>query len=886
MKKVIIFTLLIIIIASCTKKPAILYQSPVFTVYRDKVIQGNFTAKAESPEKIVSNYRSLAYENFSRLVNFKFSINEKDNEKQSGNNHWIIIGDGEHQSPIITFGQNDQPNQGDPGTKLPVNYEYTFRLDMNPVLKEFSSKGYYETFDGTRIAKDDFKGVYLAGGTEPLSWDFVNLEEKGFDLKDPDGDGIYEIKVLFNPFDEKENQTKTWELTNDISMKPSYHSDQPLVDALFNLSLEEARMNIEPDSTLRTGAKWGGVWTRDVSFSTLLAFAYHEPRVAQISLMKKVKRGRIIQDTGSGGAWPISSDRTSWALAAWEIYKVTGDEEWLKTVYEVIKNSLADDEKTIRSVKTGMNLGESSFLDWREQTYPKWMSNTDIYMSQNLGTNAVHYRANLILAEMAKILKEPFDQYLTRAEEIKTGVNRYLWMADKGYYGQYLYGRSSMNLSPRFDALGEAFAVLFNIAEPEQAISVLENSPVTAFGTTCIYPQIPGIPPYHNNAIWPFVQSFWNLAAAKTGNEAALVHGLAAIYRAGALFLTNYENMVAENGDFNGTEINSDHMLWSMAGNLAMVHRLFMGMNFEPDGIRFEPVIPKVYHGTKNLSNFSYRKAKLYITVKGYGNKISSFKLDGETMKKAFFPGNLSGKHVIEIEMMNNDFGTTSINLVKNKYSLTNPQVKLSGKQLVWESIPGALSYHIYTNGVLVKTILENKFDVNSSEFAEYKVTALDKDGVESFTSEPLTVCNDTEKRIIEIEETVTKSPLPYSNFSGNGFAEISSHKNREITININVKNSGNYIVDCRYANGTGPWNTDNNCGIRSVYVNQQYSGVWVFPQRGTNEWSDWGFSNIIETCLNKGKNQLAIKFEDWNTNMDGEINDALLDYIRIIRKE
>jgi len=886
MKQYLSILLILIAGISCTeKKPAILYQSPEFMVYSDKVVQGSFTAQVESPTKIVSNYRSLAHENFSRLVTFKFCINEKDNEKRSGADHWVVIGDGEHQSPVIAFGQEDAPNPGDPGTKLPVNYEYTFKLDMNPVLKQFAEKGYYETFDGTRIAKDDFKAVYIAGGTEPLTWDFVNLEEKAFDLKDPDGDGIYEISVVFNPFDEKENQTKTWTLSQDISMKPSYKSDQPLVDALFNLSLEEARLNIEPDSTLRTGAKWGGVWTRDVSFSTLLAFAYHEPKVAQISLMKKVKRGRIVQDTGSGGAWPVSSDRTSWALAAWEIYKVTGDEVWLKTAFEVIKNTLADDEKTIRSPKTGMNRGESSFLDWREQTYPKWMSNMDIYVSENLGTNAVHYQANIILAEMAKLLGEPNDSYLKRAEEIKAGVNQYLWMADKGYYGQYLYGRSSLILSPRFEALGEAFTVLFGIADVEQAKSVMDKSPVTTFGTTCIYPQIPGIPPYHNNGIWPFVQSFWNLAAAKAGNETALLHGLAAIYRPGALFLTNYENMVAQNGDYVGTEINSDRMLWSMAGNLAMVHRVFVGINFEPDGIRFQPVIPTAYGGTKTLSNFSYRKAKLDITVKGYGNQIASFKLDGKVSDVPFIPSSLEGKHTIEIEMANNNFGATKINLVPNKFSLTNPQVKIIDIQLVWEAIPGAGSYNIYKNGEVVKTISENRFEVNTNEFAEYKVIALDNEKIESFSSEPVLVGNDADKRIVEVESAVAKSNLPYTNFSGNGFVEISSSKNREISINITVPEAGNYLLDCRYANGTGPWNTDNNCGIRSVYTNGNYSGVWVFPQRGTGEWSDWGFSNTIETSLNKGSNQLKLKFEDWNINMDGEINDALLDYVRVIFK-
>jgi hypothetical protein len=486
---------------------------------------------------------------------------------------------------------------------------------------------------------------------------------------------------------------------------------------------------------------------------------------------------------------------------------------------------------------------------------------------------------------MAKILGEPGEEYVKRAKEIKSGMNSYLWMADKGYYGQYLYGRSSMILSPRFEALGEAHTVLFGIADTERAKSIIENSPLTAFGTTCIYPQIPGIPPYHNNAVWPFVQAFWNLAAAKAGNETALVHGLASIYRAGALFLTNYENFVAQNGDYVGTEINSDRMLWSMAGNLAMVHRVFIGMDFETNGIRFQPVIPKVYGGTRTLSNFSYRKAKLSITVKGYGNQIDSFTLDGKTSED-FFPADLSGEHTIEIVMRNNDFLPSKINLVENKFSLTNPQVRLNGSKLIWDAIPGALAYNIYQNGQLLKTISENSFELNINDFAEYSLTALDKENIESFSSEPILIYKDSDKKLFETESFVAKSELPYTNYSGDGFVEISSTKNREIIMNIDVPESGNYLLDCRYANGTGPWNTDNNCGIRSIYIKSSYSGVWVFPQRGTNEWSDWGYSNIIEAKLEKGKNQLIIRFEDWNINMDGEINDALLDFVRVIRKK
>ena len=127
--------------------------------------------------------------------------------------------------------------------------------------------------------------------------------------------------------------------------------------------------------------------------------------------------------------------------------------------------------------------------------------------------------------------------------------------------------------------------------------------------------------------------------------KAVLNHGLASVYRAAALFLTNYENMVAETGDFLGTEINSHRMLWSMAGNLAMVHRVFMGMQFEVDGLRLSPVVPKVYGGTKTLSNFRYRQAVLNITVKGHGNEIKTVTLDGKEQDEAFIPAGITGNH-------------------------------------------------------------------------------------------------------------------------------------------------------------------------------------------------------------------------------------------------
>ena len=883
--KFIVFFAGIMLLQSCAlfKKKA-LYESEAYTLHKDKVVQGNNVATAVSPNQIKSNYVSPASATFSRLIKFKFSINEKDNELAPGDDHWVLIKD-EHESPVAVFGQRPNPVPDQPASYLPTNYTFTFRADMRPVLQQLNTKGYYEAYDGSRITKEDFKGFYIAGAAAPLSWDFVNLANKGMKMEDADGDGIYTITLTFNPHKEGSGQERTWTLQKDIAAKPSYQSEQPIVDALYNLSLEEALKNIEADSTFRTGLEWGGVWTRDISYSILLAFAYHQPDVAKISLLKKVKRKRIVQDTGSGGSWPVSSDRIVWVLAAWELYKFTGDKDWLNLSFEIISNTLEDDDKVLFDPTTGLYKGESSFLDWREQTYPKWMNNAYIYQSQNLGTNVLHYQAHIIAGMMAKELGKPSDFFEKRAAVIKKSINTNLCITDKGYYAQYLYGRNYLIPSKRFEALGEALSILFDVADTSKAATIMERSPLTAYGTTTIYPQIPGIPPYHNNSIWPFVQAYWNLAAAKTGNEAALSHGLASIYRAAGLFLTNYENMVAATGDFKGTEINSARMLWSMAGNIAMVHRVFMGMHFETNGIRFAPAVPSAYNGIKTLKHFRYRNMQLNITVKGTGAVIKKCKIDGIETKDAFISDTLSGTHQIEIELSNLPMKYQRINLTSNYFSLPAPRVLVDGNELKWDLIPGAISYHVYRNGTYVMSIKNNAYELIPQEAGEYAVCAIDNRGTASFISEPISYMPETIGAQIEIEQHAIQASYPYTQFTGNGFVEISPSVNKEIVIPFDAPKDGVYLIDFRYSNGSGPWNTDNKCALRSLYVNKNYIGSVVFPQRGTDEWSNWGYSNSYTITLRKGMNQIRLAFDTWNVNMNEAVNNAMLDHVRIMLK-
>ncbi|MBC7449193.1 MAG: glycogen debranching protein, partial [Hymenobacteraceae bacterium] len=790
-----------------------LYQSAAFTVWPDRVEQGPYVARAVSPTHLTSTYQSPANRTFNRTLQFKFALNGRDNELPVGVNHAVVLFPTAGQrveAPVITFGKLLKQETPVPaGSFLEPDTRLKLRLDLRAVLAAFKARGYFETFNGQRINATEFKGVFVAGGSEPLGWDFDNLATRPqYQLLDPDGDGIYEIELLLNPGGgTKVAETREWKLTRDVSALPQYRSDQPLVDALWNLSLEEMLLDIRPDQTFMAGAKWDGVWTRDISYSIVLSLAYLRPDIAMNSLRRKVTAdGRIIQDTGTGGAWPVSSDRMTWALAAWEVYVATGDEAWLRYAYDVVRKSLRADER-VTAMANQLVRGESSFLDWRQQTYPRWMQPVDIYESRCLGTNVVAMASYYNLGAMADALGEKqSDHYLVAGDAIKRQIERQLWADKKGYYGQFLYGRPIANqLSDRWEALGEALAVLYRASPPEHATRIIKNAPALKWGVPTIWPGIPDVPPYHNQTMWPFVQAYWNWGLARNAAGDQLAHGLAALYRPAALFLTNKENLNAFDGDFKGTETNSDRQLWSVAGNLAMVTRVFFGMGFHPNSMRFDPCVPAAYGGEKTLTNFRYRGATLTVRLRGTGRLLKSATLDGQPLPplNAVVPGTLTGAHEVVLEL--DDAPLPAGPPVRYVEPTTEP-------------------------------------------FALKEPPAV-----------PATALAATAKPPQHVKAGPDQArPTGYT---GIGYAVLSRTENRVLILKFKVPVAGRYALDFRYANGSGPVNTDNKCALRTLKLDGRSVGPVILPQRGAGEWSDWGFSSAQIVSLPAGEHTATLSF-------------------------
>ena len=678
-----------------------------------------------------------------------------------------------------------------------------------------------------------------------------------------------------------------WKLKNDISMYPRLTTSNTLHAAVFNMGLDEMVNAVEPDTTLRTGKEWAGVWTRDVSYSIILSMAYMQPEASKISLMKKVNaNGRIIQDTGSGGAWPVSSDRMIWAVAAYEVYKVTGDKEWLKFIYPVIRDSFEDDFKVVYNAESGLVRGETSFIDWREQSYPKWMQTADIYNSEAMNTSVVHAEGLRILSKIADELgkKKEAKRYAEAAKSLTDAINRVFWMDDKGYYAMYTYGRENMILNPRAETLGESLAILFNVASPERAKIISQSNPTTPYGVAIFYPQISDMPSYHNNALWPFVASYWTLACAKAGNEQATLQGFGSVFRPAALFATNKENFNLDNGDI-ATELNSSNMLWSLSGNIALTCRILFGINYEDNGLSFSPFVPKVMADNRTLSNFTYRDAKLNITVKGHGQHIKSFMLNGKECKP-FIPADIKGVNEIVIEMDCEEIPAQAVNNQPNLKAPLTPIAWIEDGRLCWNPIEYIGHYEVILNGKRVAKTRQTSYAL--TEQGEWQVIGVSEAGVESFASEPR---SNADRFVVEMpgEKTSMKSAeisyqplIPIAGYNGNGFVET-DHSTAAISVTVDVPADGEYAFSLRYANGNGPVNTENKCAIRTLTVDGNKIGTVVMPHRGVANWDDWGMTNEVKTELKAGKHTLCIEYRPENENMNLSTNHAIIDCVKLV---
>ncbi len=401
------------------------------------------------------------------------------------------------------------------------------------------------------------------------------------------------------------------------AQKLAARTASPLFDGLFAMAQDDLRKDSVdairddafdrgqsiPCACFETGEKWHYVWTRDLSYAVDLALWRLDPERARQSLRFKLSDVRepsatqglyVMQDTGSGGSWPISTDRIVWFLGARHLLDdaTFADENW-----RALADTLAQDRRYTFDATTGLYRGETSFLDWREQTYPGWTARDVRFIAESyaLSTNVLHYQA---LSEAATFASQRHDgratDYRAQAEALKQAINARFWRDDRGMYMSYL-GANAMPMEA-YDLLGLSLAITSGVADPVRAKRALANYPTWPAGSPVIWPERADQPIYHNRAIWPFVSAYALRAARAVNDAPRIAHEMDSLLRGAALASSNMENFElasqavhVDEGALSGPVVDSPRQLWSVAGYLDMVIGGVFGVG---DDGRIEPKLP------------------------------------------------------------------------------------------------------------------------------------------------------------------------------------------------------------------------------------------------------------------------------------------------------
>ena len=283
-------------------------------------------------------------------------------------------------------------------------------------------------------------------------------------------------------------------------------------------------------------------------------------------------------------------------------------------------------------------------------------------------------------------------------------------------------------------------------------------------------------------------------------------------------------------------------------------------MRFEQDGLHLQPVVPEPLRGKRMLSNIRYRNAILTITIDGYGSHIQSIILDGQPASSVI-PTTLIGRHAIDISR-----GPPALaspvphTLAPSTCAPATPIVTRSHSMLRWAPVQGAAAYRVYCNGVQINQLTVNESPAGATTYSEFQVSAVDVRGIESFLSAP----------VITGAQTAS-----YPIRQDRAYVDIDQSGVTGLLVSFEITTAARYLLAFCYSNGSGAVTSDNCCAIRTLFVDEKRIGPIVMPQRGKDQWDNYGTSSRQIVYLAAGIHTIELRLEPTDLNMNGEQNHA-----------
>ena len=732
---------------------------------------------------------------------------------------------------------------------------------------------------------------------------------------------------------------------------PTLRTGSDLFDALFALALDEehqasvasisdgafdsgAALACPSGGCFETGRLWTYVWTRDTSFSVDLSLAALDPIRALNSLSFKLSERRggggeqVVQDTGSGGSYPVSSDRVVWALGAASLLPEldgAAHDAFRDRAYAALSSTLAHDREVVFDAATGLYRGETSFLDWREQTYPSFTAGdvAPIADGEALSTNVLHLNAIRTLADLAAQRGNTAEHARLAAEasDLAARIHATFWDDTSGELSAYAPG--SLDRAPvrRRDLLGTSLAILTGAISPLEGRRALSAYPHFAHGAPVIAPQQQLTAIYHDRAQWPFVTAYEALAARAAMNAGAMTHAVRTLVHSAALSLSNVENYelpsglpYVMDGSYSGPVVSSQRQLWSVAGWIAMVSRGLFGLDAREDGLHVAPYLPadvvtEHFAGQTELSLVGWPAHGHHVTLvlhlpstlaPAHGEYVASaIRLDGSVATSPIAWAAMRSASRIDVDLVGSAGASAAVRVVDStdwhdEFGPRTPTISgltIEGTSLrvafdLGGEAASAVTVAVYRDGARIAdaltaaSYLDTSIDATSARTPCYAIeTCFGGHG-----SAPPNCSQHSAASCFWGATGQRVTSIGASRFVATGGSASSSHGrfhydawgdpgHRLDVAGVHPTQTGDYLLQLTYGNGAGPINTGITCGVKRIVVSDEATGaivgtgIVVMPQTGS--WDVWAGSTFVRVPLDASRSyHIAVVGDDTTINM------------------
>lgn len=459
--------------------------------------------------------------------------------------------------------------------------------------------------------------------------------------------------------------------------------NHPLLERAFRIAAGDFAGNITPyvgedgrvAPCILAGLDYDKPWTRDAALNSWYAGSMFVPGVARNTLQAVLIRDADGPRIG-GEYW----DAIIWVTAAWAHYLWSGDREFLTIAFTVTLNSLRYFEHRERDPVDGLFRGGACFqdgvsgypdrfadgptsgiADW-VKAHPSSLSGHGLPMKA-LSTNCLYYNAYRLLPAMACALGIAVDPvWEEKAERLRAAINKRFWNPATGTYRYLVDADDPVD---RQEGFGHAFALLFGIADGQQARRVIDHQHITPHGIACVWPSYERYTNEagtsfgrHSGTIWPQVNTAWAMALVAHGRRDLAwkeLELLAAKACRDNQFAEIYHPLTGEiyggmqewyDGGTPRLWVPCQRQTWCATGFMGMVLHVLGGVRLERESISFDPWLPEGMNAM-TLQGIRYRECEINLRVERSG--VPGIVVNEKNVASAFVAAGESSGSVTEI---------------------------------------------------------------------------------------------------------------------------------------------------------------------------------------------------------------------------------------------